>query len=33
MAFHADGQPTEIDMTLIFQEYRALAKQDIERGY
>lgn len=33
MAFHADGQPTEVDMTLIFQEYRALSKQDIERGY
>jgi hypothetical protein len=33
MVFHADGQPTEVDMTLIFQEYRALAKQDIERGY
>ncbi len=33
MSFHADGQPTEIDMTLVFQEYRALAKQDIERGY
>lgn len=33
MSFHADGQPTEVDMTLIFQEYRALAKQDIERGY
>ncbi len=33
MSFHADGQPTEVDMTLIFQEYRALSKQDIERGY
>lgn len=33
MAFHADGHPTEIDMTLIFQEYRALAKQDIQKGY
>ena len=33
MAFHADGQPTEVDMTLIFQEYRALSKQDIQRGY
>lgn len=33
MAFHADGQPTEVDMTLIFQEYRALSKQDVKRGY
>ena len=33
MTFHADGHPTEIDMTLIFQEYRALAKQDIQKGY
>lgn len=33
MSFHADGQPTEIDMTLIFSEYRALSKQDIQKGY
>lgn len=33
MTFHADGQPTEVDMTLVFQEYRALSKQDIQRGY
>lgn len=33
MTFHADGHPTEIDMTLVFQEYRALAKQDIQKGY
>lgn len=33
MSFHADGQPTEIDMTLVFQEYRALSKQDIQKGY
>ena len=33
MTFHADGQPTEIDMTLIFSEYRALSKQDIQKGY
>lgn len=33
MTFHADGQPTEVDMTLTFQEYRALSKQDIQKGY
>jgi hypothetical protein len=33
MVFHADGQPTEVDMTLVFQEYRALSKQDIQKGY
>lgn len=33
MSFHADGQPTEVDMTLIFSEYRALSKQDIQKGY
>lgn len=33
MTFHADGQPTEVDMTLVFQEYRALSKQDIQKGY
>ena len=33
MTFHSDGHPTEIDMTLVFQEYRALAKQDIQKGY
>ena len=32
-SFHADGHPTEIDMTLTFQEYKALSKQDIQRGY
>ena len=31
--FHEDGQPTEVDLTLTFLEYRALTKQDIERGY
>ena len=33
MVFHPDGQPTEVDMTLVFQEYRALSKQDIQKGY
>lgn len=32
-SFHADGHATEIDMTLTFQEYKALSKQDIQRGY
>ena len=31
--FHEDGQPTEVDLTLTFLEYRALTRQDIERGY
>ena len=31
--FHYDGQPTEIDLTLIFQEYRALSRQDVEAGF
>lgn len=33
LTFHEDGQPTEIDLTLIFQEYRALSRQDIEGGF
>ena len=33
MTFHHDGHPTEVDLTLIFQEYRALSKQDVQRGY
>ena len=33
MTFHPDGHPTEIDLTLVFQEYRALSKQDIQKGY
>ena len=33
MTFHPDGHPTEVDLTLIFQEYRALSKQDVQRGY
>lgn len=33
MSYHPDGQPTEVDMTLVFQEYRALSKQDIQKGY
>jgi hypothetical protein len=28
-SFHADGYPNEIDLTLRFQEYRALSKKDI----
>lgn len=31
--FHYDGQPSEIDLTLIFQEYRALSRQDVEAGF
>jgi len=33
MTFHADGHPTEVDLTLLFQEYKALSKQDVEEGY
>ena len=33
MTFHDDGHPTEVDLTLVFQEYKALSKQDIEGGY
>lgn len=33
MTFHDDGHPTEVDLTLVFQEYRALSKQDIQGGY
>lgn len=29
MAFHTDGNPQEIDLTLVFREERALSKQDI----
>ena len=32
MVFHADGQPTEIDLSLSFAEFRALTKQDILKG-
>lgn len=32
-AFFRDGQPNEIDMTLQFQEFRTLSKEDIERGF
>lgn len=30
--FHYDGQPTEVDLTLTFSEFRALTRQDIETG-
>ena len=33
MAFHADGNATHIQMTLIFQEFRALTREDIEKGH
>ena len=33
MTFHPDGHPTEVDLTLVFQEYRILSKQDIEKGF
>lgn len=29
MAFHKDGNPQEVDLTLVFREERALTKQDI----
>ena len=32
MTFHDDGHPTEVDLTLIFQEYRALTRDDIRAG-
>ena len=32
MSFHEDGAPTEIDMTLSFQEFRGLTKNDIING-
>jgi len=31
--FFDDGQPNEIDMTLQFQEFRTLTRQDITKGY
>lgn len=33
MAMHSDGNFTEIDMTLSFQETAALVRQDIEEGF
>ncbi len=32
MVFHSDGNPTEIDLSLSFTEFRALTKQDILEG-
>lgn len=32
MVFHADGQPTEIDLSLSFTEFRALTRQDVLEG-
>ena len=32
-AFYRDGQPNEIDMTLQFQEFRTLSREDIEKGF
>ena len=31
--FRNDGKPNEIDLTLMFTEFRALSSQDIERGF
>ena len=31
--FRNDGKPNEIDLTLMFTEFRALTSQDIERGF
>ena len=33
MSFHADGNATHIQMTLVFQEFRALTREDIEKGH
>jgi hypothetical protein len=33
MSMHSDGQFLEVDLTLSFQENRALSKQDIKEGY
>lgn len=33
MSFHSDGNPTHIQMSLSFQEFRALNQQDIEKGH
>ena len=33
MGFHSDGNPTEIDMTLSFQEHVTLSRKDILEGY
>lgn len=33
MSFHADGNATHIQMTLIFQEFRALTQEDIKKGH
>lgn len=33
MTFHADGNATHISMTLVFQEFRTLTREDIERGH
>ena len=32
MVFHEDGQPTEVDLTLSFAEFRALTRKDIDEG-
>lgn len=31
--FHKDGYPSEVDITLIFQETKALSKRDVEAGF
>lgn len=33
MSFHADGKPTVIQMTLMFNEWRAMTREDVEEGY
>lgn len=33
MSWHADGNPTQISMTLMFNEWRALTREDVEEGY
>lgn len=33
MGWHADGKPSEVDMTLAFVEERTLDRSDIERGF
>ena len=32
MSWHEDGAPVEQDMTVTFQEFRALTRQDVEKG-
>lgn len=33
MAFHRDGEPVEVDLSLNFIEDQTLSRRDIEEGY